>query len=205
MRDFLGEVSDNEVDGLFNNLESRTYVRPIVEQYRMTVTAQVFANQYLVDAPMATVAQAILTVVEMEAPLHIKDLTSRVAGMWGQRSGNNIMSRIEQVCQALEQHKRLDTRGEFIWKSDGAFSIRSRKDIGIPIERIAPEEIQEAILQVLRAGQGFTRQELVNEARAVFGFSRTGQALQQVLNAAIENLLASGLIGEGSLGISLRN
>ena len=60
-------------------------------------------------------------------------------------------------------------------------------------------------MQVLRAGQsGFTRPELVNEARAVFGFNRTGAALQQVINSAVDALLAKGLIGEGSLGIALR-
>jgi hypothetical protein len=46
---------------------------------------------------------------------------------------------------------------------------------------------------------------LVNEARAVFGFSRTGAAPQQAINAVIDNLLARDLIGEGSLSIALRH
>jgi glycyl-tRNA synthetase (class II) len=65
--------------------------------------------------------------------------------------------------------------------------------------------VQEAIMQVLRAaGFGFSRQELVNEVRGVFGFSRTGVALQQVIDSAIEELRRMGAVGEGSLGIALR-
>lgn len=205
VRDFLGEVSDNEFEGLFDKLEQKSYVRPTAEPYQFASDAPVFAHQYLLNAPTATIAQAILTVAELEAPIHIKDLTARVAAMWGQKTGSNIVARIQEISHLLQQTNRLQIRGEFIWKPNGEFRVRSRKETNIPAERIAPEEIQEAILQVLRSGQGFTRQELVNESRAVFGFSRTGPALQQVIDSAIENLLAKGLIGEGSLGIALRN
>jgi very-short-patch-repair endonuclease len=213
MREFSGEVSGNEFKGVSGNefkelshiIEKKPYVPPIAEAYRFADDSPVYANQYLLDAPAGNVAQAILNVVEIEAPIHIKDLTTRVAAMWGQRTGNSIASRVRQIADLLQHHNRLEIRGEFIWKPNGEFRVRSRKETNIPAERIAPEEIQEAILTVLRSGQGFTRQELVNQTRAVFGFSRTGQALQQVIDSAIESLLAKGLIGEGSLGIALRN
>lgn len=204
IKNFLGETSGGEVDNSFGNTESKTYVRPVAAPYEFASDTPVYAGQQLLAAPTATVAQAILSVIEAEAPLHVKDLTSRVAAMWGQRTGNSIIAKIGQIAHALEEHKRLEIRGEFVWKSSGEFSVRSRKETGIPAERIASEEIGEAILQVLRAGNGFTRQELVNEARAVFGFSRTGLALQQAIDSAIDNLLAKDLVGEGSLGIALR-
>lgn len=205
IRSFLGELVDGEVDNVFKNIEKKAYARPGAEPYQFADDTPVYASQYLLDAPTARVAQAILTVVEREAPLHVKDLTQRVAAMWGQKTGSNIIARLSQVSYALQEHKRLEIRGEFIWKQGGEVRVRSRKETGIPAERIAPEEIQEAILQVLRAGQGFTRQELVNEARAVFGFNRTGTGLQQAIESAIDSLLSKDLIGEGSLGIALRH
>ena len=159
----------------------------------------------MLDAPTAQLAQAVLQFVEIESPIHFKDLTTRAATAWGTKSGSRITRRIAEIVQLLQQANRLSLRGEFVWKANGEFQLRSRNGTQIPAERIAPEEVQEAILQVLRAGQsGFTRPELVNEARAVFGFNRTGAALQQVINDAVEALLARGLIGEGSLGIALR-
>ena len=202
--DFLGDISDNKFNESFDILEKKTYLRPAATTYQSANDHPVYIGQQLVDAPTATIAQAILSVIETEAPLHLKDLTTRVAAMWGQRTGNNIVARIAQIASALQEHKKLEIRGEFLYQPNAKFLVRSRKATNIPAERIAPEEVQEAILQVLRAGQGFTRQELVNEARGVFGFSRTGPALQQVIDSAIEKLLAKGLIGEGSLGIAIK-
>ena len=43
------------------------------------------------------------TVVETESPLHVTDLLSRVAGMWGVRARSRIQARILDACQAVEQ------------------------------------------------------------------------------------------------------
>jgi hypothetical protein len=56
---------------------------------------------------------------------------------------------------------------------------------------------------VLRAfAFGLSQWNLV-ELRGVFGFSRTGAALQQVLDTAIEWLIRKDVVGEGSLGIAV--
>ncbi len=207
VQEFLGEISDGG-SGLAEPLKTsneQTYVRPIAESYRFADAAPIFTTQYLVDAPTATVAATILQVVEIEAPLHIKDLTTRVAAKWGQKTGSNITARIAEISQMMHQANRLQLHGDFVWKSEGIIMVRSRNNTNIPAERIAPEEIQEAISLVLRAGRGFTRAELINETRAVFGFTRTGAALQQAIDSAVESLLAKGIIGEGSLGIAIRN
>jgi very-short-patch-repair endonuclease len=204
-RQFLGEISDVEIEGIFTNAESQNYVRPQAAEYEFAEISNFVSWQTLLDAPTAQLAQAILQIVEVESPVHFKDLAIRSATAWGTRAGSRITSRIAEIVQLLRQANRLELRGEFVWKPNGEFQLRSRSGTQIPAERIAPEEVQEAILQVLRAGKsGFTRPELVNEARAVFGFNRTGAALQQVINDAVDALLAKGLIGEGSLGIALR-
>lgn len=202
--EFLGDFPGSKGNGLSATSGDKAYVRPIAEPYRFADNTPVFTTQYLVDAPTAIVATAILQVVEAEAPLHIKDLTQRVAAKWGQKTGSNIAARIAEITQLLQQANRVSVRGDFVWKPNGEMTVRSRNNTNIPAERIAPEEIEAAILLVLRAGSGFTRQELVNEARAVFGFTRTGTSLQQAIDSALENLLAKGIIGEGSLGIAVR-
>ncbi len=204
-REFLGEVSEGEIDSLFASVGGQNYVRPAAAEYDFAEISNFVSWQTLLEMPTAQLAQAILQIVEIESPVHFKDLTTRTATAWGTRAGSRITSRVAEIVQLLQQANRLNLRDEFIWKLNGDFQLRSRNGTQIPAERIAPEEVQEAILQVLRAGQsGFTRSELVNEARAVFGFNRTGAALQQVINEAVDALLAKGSIGEGSLGIALR-
>lgn len=199
-----GTFSGYKFDSDFVSSDSETYVRPAAEPYQFASDFAVYSGQYLLETPAEIVAREILNVVDREAPLHIKDLTTRVSAIWGQKAGSNITSRIKQLVNFLQQNNQLQIRGDFIWRSDGRFQLRSRNNTSIPAERIAPEEIQEAVMQVLRGGQSFTRQKLVNEVRAVFGFTRTGAALQQVIDTTIERLLADGLIGEGGMGIGLR-
>ena len=204
-REFLGEISDGEIDGIFANVGGNNYVRPEASEYEFAEISNFVSWQTFLDAPTAQLAQAILQIVEIESPIHFKDLTIRAATAWGTRTGSRITNRIAEIVQFLQQANRLSLRGDFIWKLNGDVQLRSRNGTQIPAERIAPEEVQEAILQVLRAGQsGFTRPELVNEARAVFGFNRTGASLQQIINDAVDALLIKGSIGEGSLGIALR-
>lgn len=76
--------------------------------------------------------------------------------------------------------------------------------MGIPAERICPEEYREAVLTVLRSGHGCPRAELMNEVRSLLGFNRTGSILEEQIAKAIEVLLAEEILGEGSTGILLR-
>ena len=107
------------------------------------------------------------------------------------------------VLRFMERANLIEIRGEFVWKIDGEIRIRSRNESGIPAERIAPEEIREVVLLILRDGHKFTKQNLINEVRAIFGFSRTGASLQQAIEKIIEDLLIGNKIGEGSTGIGL--
>lgn len=76
-----------------------------------------------------------------------------------------------EVRRLLEQAKHIEMRGEFVWKIGGEIRVRSRSGVSISAERIAPEEIREAVSLVLRDGHKFTKPNLTNEAR-------TGGSLQ---------------------------
>ena len=95
-------------------------------------------------------------------------------------------------------------RGRFVWPSSGEFRVRSRGSVRIPGDRIPPEEYREAVALVLRASGGMPKSDLVAEVRAVFGFARTGATLEEAITSAIGDLIASGRVGEGSVGLMLR-
>jgi hypothetical protein len=147
---------------------------------------------------------AVLQVVEAEAPVHAADLTGRVAAMWDTRAGSRIAARILEACAAAERAGRLRRRGEFFWGASDAAPVRARGGTGIPAERVAPEEYEAAVRLVLAGGHGLARPQLTNEVRAVLGYGRAGPALEEAIGAAVDRLLASGALGEGSSGIRLR-
>jgi len=148
--------------------------------------------------------RAILAVVEAEAPLHLTDLLTRVAGMWGKKAGSRIARRITSCLEQSQSHGQVVCRGKFIWSPSPQITARSRAGTGIPAERICPEEYREAVLTILRSGQAFSRPQLTNEARSLFGFNRTGSILEDQIGEAIDTLLREGVLGESSAGVVLR-
>jgi hypothetical protein len=82
--------------------------------------------------------------------------------------------------------------------------VRSRDSVRIPGDRIPPEEYREAVVLVLGASGGMPKSDLVAEVRAVFGFARTGATLEEAITSSIDDLIASGRVGEGSVGLMLR-
>jgi very-short-patch-repair endonuclease len=180
------------------------YERPTVPPYQFTDGEGCYAGTDLLGAPTSQLLQAITAVVDAEAPIHLSDLTARVAGMWRTRVGARIAARITDTCQAAERDGLLRCRDGFVWRPDETCLVRSRAGTRIPAERIAPEEYHAAVLLVLRSGFGFARDDLINEVRAVFGYSRTGPQLEAAIGSAIDRLLAHGTVGEGAAGIQLR-
>jgi very-short-patch-repair endonuclease len=179
---------------------------PQAQPYRMADTSSTFAGTDLLAAPQSLLLNALRVVVDAEAPLHVDDATARVAAMWGlTRTGSRIEASIAGAIDAARAHGILERRGEFVYAPGGAVAVRSRREVRIPAERIAPEEYREAALQVLRAAPGgLPRKELTAQVRAMLGFSRINARLEQAIGGAVDALLADGTCGEASTGIRLR-
>ena len=78
--------------------------------------------------------------------------------------------------------------------------VRTRSGTGIPAERIAPEEYEEAIVKVLAGGGALQRPQLINEVRTLLGYLRTGATINEAVTSAIERILDAGMLGEASNG-----
>lgn len=203
-REFLGDLSETEISNVFENLEQSNYVRPVAKPYQMARIDTRIPSQPLLEIAAQQIAKILMIIVEQESPIHIKDVFTRTATVWGTTAGSRIQARIMEVLRLSEQAGMIELRGEFVWKPDGTVDVRSRKETNIPAERIAPEEIREIILLILRDGHKFARQSLINEVRTIFGYARTGTSLQQAIEKVVDDLLNEGVIGEGSVGVGLR-
>ncbi len=184
---------------------SRPYARPEAAPYRFAEGAGAFAHEQLLEAPISRLVQAVRGVVDVEAPVHEAELRARVAAMWGSRVGTRIQDRIDEACHRAEFEGLVRRRGAFLWRPDGAVTVRSRSGTKLGIDRVAPEEIELAIGAVLQDGHGFTRAQLLAETRALLGYQRTGAAIEQALGAVVDALLAAGRLGEAASGIRLRD
>ncbi len=193
--------------------ESGPYVRPTAPAYRFAEGEGKYAGADFVEAPTSHVTAAIIGIVEAEGPVHIDDVASRVAAMWGMRRvGRRIAAKVESAVSAATgsggSRSSIVQRGDFLWprtltESGKPVPVRSRAGTRIPGDRVVPEEIREAIRLVLQAAGGMTRDELLSEVRHVLGVGRA--ALAPTFNEAIEGMIREGAVGEGSTGYALRS
>jgi very-short-patch-repair endonuclease len=187
-----------------SQLGLKPYVRPVAAAYVHATGEGQYEGTDILTSPDSQVSQAIVSVVEAEGPLHEVDLFARVAAMWGTRAGTRIQARLRDASRLSERSDLIQRRGPFLWNSEGTCVVRSRAGARIPADRVSPEEYQTAVLQVLSEGHGFSRAQLVNEVRSVFGYSRTGASLEEAIGAAVEALLAAKKVGEGATGVRKR-
>ena len=132
----------------------------------------------MLEASLESLLAAIGEVAETEGPIHQDDLMSRLAVAYGDlRVGQRIARHLNGALATSAQRGAIVRRGEFVYLPEQRTRVRSRAGTGIPAERIAPEEYQDAVMLALADRGARQRPELVAEIRAVLGFSRTGPRL----------------------------
>jgi len=185
-----------------------SYVRPSVPAYRLADSKVGHLAVDLLGAPTSHVAANVAEVVEVESPIHVDDATSRIAAMWGVgRVGSRISGKVDEAIASAVRSRLVVKRGDFLWsltmsEAGPQVPVRSRVGTRITGDRVAPEEVQEAIRLVLRAAGGMTREELLAEVRQVLGVGKA--ALAPGFANALQSLVDSAAIGEGSAGFALR-
>ena len=177
---------------------------PVVDNYQIASLTVPYHFHGFYGTHDEELEEMLIELVKCEAPLHVDDLYSRIAGAFGLRAGSRISRRIQSVVYSLCQKGLIKERSDFVYDVSSEIRVRSRIGTGIPVDRVSPEEIGEAILLVLKDGHCFNRQTLINHVRSLFGFDRTGTKVKNAVEKSIELLLHDERIGEGSLGIGLR-
>jgi very-short-patch-repair endonuclease len=178
--------------------------RPNAQPYVITPGEGLFAGSDIMEADESVLSRAIQDVVALEAPIHVAELMTRVAGMWGNKRGSRIQARILDAASRLVGKGTVRRRGDFFWGAGDSCPVRSRAQTKIPADRIAPEEFEQAVLTVLAGRHCLPRPVLTAEVRSVLGYSRTGAIIEEAVSEAISRLLTSGSLGEGSTGLVAR-
>jgi hypothetical protein len=163
-----------------------------------------FVSGDILQDPSSLLSTVIQTVVQVEAPIHTGELSTRVAAILGTKAGSRVQARIQMVASQMLAAGVVRLRGEFFWGVNDRLEVRSRAGTKISADRIAPEEFEQAILAVLGGGHRMPRGVVTTEVRSVLGYSRTGAIIEDAVSAAVARLLASGVLGESSAGLALR-
>ena|GEM_PF-3517143 len=154
------------------------------------------SNQALHMVDPKRLAHEIKAVVDVEAPVHEVDVIRRLMESYGlNRAGNRIAANVSEAIKA-------GTRAGLFFYADGFIYADKQREARIrgrevletterKIELVAPEEIDAALLEVVRLGFSTESEEAIAGALEMLGFGRVTSRMKELVGARIDTLLAT--------------
>lgn len=146
------------------------------------------------EVPAERLAILVKSVVDIESPVHEAEVIKRLMESFGvSRAGNRI---VENVCVAIRQGHLVGMfhhAGGFVYadksqiakvRNRSAFEPQERK-----IEWVAPEELDAALVDVVRMGFSISQDAAVSSALDTLGFGRVTANIANAMNARVEELV----------------
>ena len=149
----------------------------ILERVRLSTEAF-----YLPESTPRIAAQ-VRRIIDIEGPVSFRLLSRRIVRAWGMsRVGTRIENRIREVSAGQPVSRSGST--QFYWSSDPAKYAKYRipgdaEELRREMEDIPPQEIGNAAADILRAQVGLPETDLVREVARLFGYARTGPAVEK--------------------------
>ncbi|MCB9004362.1 MAG: DUF3320 domain-containing protein [Ardenticatenaceae bacterium] len=140
----------------------------------------------------------VTAVVEQEGPIHRDEAMRRLSHAAGYQM-KTVPEDVERwLIKQGQKSGHLVVRGDFLWPVDMAIPpVRDRSQLP-PVSRkfeyIAPEEMAEAALLVVRDALGIPFADVPHQVGRLFGFRQIGESSKEGVDTAVDQLLAQGRV-----------
>ena len=141
----------------------------------------------------------ISEVVQVESPVHFDEMAKRITDAAGiAKVGSRIRYTLTQALEKAKDENKVVVRGDFLWNPEmQVATVRDRSKLPAAYRKltlIAPEEIYEAIRQVVGSAIAITEQEAIPLVAKMLGFSRMTDEMRQQLSEAIGKTIQEGVL-----------
>ncbi|HUZ61428.1 MAG TPA: DUF3320 domain-containing protein [Hanamia sp.] len=156
------------------------------------------SEEFLYPSNRWKVTDQIKKVLEVESPVSRNLLCKRVLSAWGiSRNGARLNSYLESLFSGMDIRKTVYGNNIFFWKPEqhpSAYTIYRYTESDNDkrnADDIPPEEIANAVKQVLKDQVSLSKDDLIRETAKLLGFSKVGNnvdsAMRQGIKLALEN------------------
>ena len=144
--------------------------------------------------PISKVAESIDAIVDIEGPIHIKEVTNRVKDCCGiKRAGSNLKKTVDLAIKEAENSGDIIKIGDFLYDaSNNNVIIRKRNKPNI--ELISDEEIAKSIELVLLHKNNVSTKQIAKEASRNFGFKSTSKKTANRINNVLDLMIANNRV-----------
>ena len=157
-------------------------------------------DQELLALPTSMLASWVAEVVHVESPVHVSEVSRRIADAAGVRLSRRLQGALESAVDYAGDSPELRREGDFLWRGDmerpeirdrGNLARASRK-----LELVAPEETALAVERVVAGSYGIHRQEVPGAAVRLLGFARVTQDMRTKVEAVVGDMIRDGRLVE---------
>ena len=148
----------------------------------------------LYKQPINNVASSIKTIVDVEGPIHVKEVTKRIKESCNiKRAGSNLKKTVNSAIDNAESTGDIIRIGDFLYDaSNNDVVIRRRNKPNI--ELISDEEIAKSIELVLIYNNNVSTKQIAKEASRNFGFKSTSKKTASRINSVLDLMIANNRV-----------
>lgn len=171
-------------------------------EYRVWKSGSVFMHQYFYEpSSRQQITQMIREVIQTEWPVYDSVLRRRVGKAWGLTRITDAVHRIFDESMPAECVVTKYEAGNVYWPKD--VNPSDYRDYRVPsddpdvkraLDEIPPEELMNAMCEVLTDFGGCHQEELYKETLKLFGFTALTAKARKVLDVAFGVLQNSGMV-----------
>ena len=148
----------------------------------------------LYSQPISTISKSIVTIVDIEGPIHVKEVTKRVKDSCHiKRAGSNLKKTVQSAISEAENSGDIIKIGDFLYDaSNNNVVIRRRQKPNI--ELISDEEIAKSIEMVLLHKDNVSTKQIAKETSRNFGFKSTSKKTSARINSVLDLMIANNRV-----------
>lgn len=198
---YVVEKQNEATEGANTSHTSTTMVDDPIRgtPYRRTVVrGGIYRPDYLGNVPLNVLVDLAVYCTQVEGPVHVERVVRVMADAFSvHRVSKRTRPFFERAIDAAVARSLVKRQGAFLWSPNMDRPVARAADEQGEVRRIqevAPEEIQEAVLEVLRVGFAMADEDLTITVARYLGYDRLGSHVQDAITTAIKHLLASGHI-----------
>jgi very-short-patch-repair endonuclease len=154
-------------------------------------TSRVGTADTLFSHPMNELVNISLRIVSVEGPIHVDEALRAFSELFGTKATSRPRQVFQQAAALAIRNGWVIKKGDFLWPTDLTDALVRSRAGDCPVtdpEMIPPEELEAAIMLVVRRQYGIKFEYAVEAAARLFGFARTGSKLRAVLEGALIRL-----------------
>ncbi|MBM4241204.1 MAG: DUF3320 domain-containing protein [Euryarchaeota archaeon] len=197
-------ANEEEIAAYISVDETSKESKEPIPTYKVCISLRIDNKVNIYDTPLDIIAEAIMKVAEIEAPIHTEELTHRIGELWGFRRTTTKLK--ETVYKGLElaegSYDKLQLKNEFIYHADKDIAVRRRGgEVPARIEHISEEEIAEALKLFLNEASATKQSELIKQTSRLLGFKVTRGSTARRMGEVLNKLIDSGELIKANNGL----